>query len=80
MRPADTASSIRRTELSRATASGMNELGKRTVSRSGNTGSSAGTWNGCSADGSSAPNGLSRSLIGDLRVELKVDLPENPGR
>ena len=31
------ASSMSRTELSRATASGMNELGKSTVSRSGST-------------------------------------------
>ena len=37
------ASSTRRTDASRATASGMNELGNRTVSRSGSTGSSAGT-------------------------------------
>ena len=59
MRPALTASSMSRTELSRATARGMNELGNSTVSRSGSTGSSAGTWNGCSADGSSASNGLS---------------------
>ena len=36
------ASSIRRTEVSRATASGMNEFGNSTVSRSGRTGSSAG--------------------------------------
>src|SRR5688572_8724057 len=35
--------SIRATELSRATASGMNELGNSTVSRNGNTGISAGT-------------------------------------
>ena len=36
------ASSMSRTELSRATASGMNEFGKRTVSRSGRIGSSDG--------------------------------------
>ena len=41
--PAPIASSIRRTELSRATASGMKELGNSTVSRSGRTGSSGGT-------------------------------------
>ena len=40
--PPDRASSIRRTELSRATASGMNECGKRTVSRKGRIGSSGG--------------------------------------
>src|SRR5205085_1244686 len=40
------ASSIRRTELSRATASGMNEFGKRTVSRSGRIGSSDGMLSG----------------------------------
>ncbi len=49
------ASSIRRTELSRATASGMNELGKRTVSRSGRIGSSDGIDSGRSPfEGSSA--------------------------
>ena len=52
IRPAVTASSIRRTELSRATASGMNEFGNSTVSRSGSTGSSAGTWNDRSTGGS----------------------------
>src|SRR6187455_168953 len=46
------ASSIRRTELSRATASGMNELGNRTVSRSGRIGTSPGTVN----DRSAAPD------------------------
>ena len=40
--PLAIASSIRRTELSRATASGMNEFGNSTVSRSGRIGSSAG--------------------------------------
>ena len=40
------ASSIRRTELSRATASGMNEFGNRTVSRSGRIGSSDGMLSG----------------------------------
>ena len=40
--PAPIASSIRRTELSRATASGMKEFGNSTVSRSGRTGSSGG--------------------------------------
>jgi len=40
------ASSIKRTELSRATASGMNEFGKRTVSRRGRIGSSDGMWSG----------------------------------
>ena len=44
--PPAIASSIRRTELSRATASGMNEFGNSTVSRSGRTGSSAGTVSG----------------------------------
>ena len=40
------ASSISWTELSRATARGMKEFGKRTVSRRGNTGSSGGTDTG----------------------------------
>ena len=40
--PLAIASSISRTELSRATASGMNEFGNRTVSRSGRIGSSDG--------------------------------------
>src|SRR5580704_13986272 len=40
------ASSIRRTELSRATARGMKEFGKRTVSRSGKIGSSDGIEGG----------------------------------
>ncbi len=43
--PAAIASSIRRTELSRATASGMNEFGKSTVSLSGSTGNSDGSGN-----------------------------------
>src|SRR5688572_17224394 len=43
--PLDTASSISRTELSRATASGMNEFGNSTVSRSGSTGNSLGRRN-----------------------------------
>ncbi len=47
-------SSMRRTELSRATASGMNELGKRTVSRNGRTGSSGGTTSGRSPLGASS--------------------------
>src|SRR5687767_13377988 len=38
----DIASSISRTEASRATANGMNELGNRTVSRSGRIGNSPG--------------------------------------
>ena len=46
------ASSMRRTELSRATASGRNELGNNTVSRSGRIGSSLGIATGCSADAS----------------------------
>ena len=56
MRPAVTASSMSRTELSRATASGMKEFGNSTVSRSGSTGSSAGMWNDWSAGGSPASN------------------------
>ena len=44
--PLAIASSMSRTELSRATASGMNEFGKRTVSRSGRIGSSAGMTGG----------------------------------
>jgi hypothetical protein len=44
--PLAIASSIRRTELSRATASGMNEFGNSTVSRSGRIGSSDGIDNG----------------------------------
>ena len=44
--PPEIASSIRRTELSRATASGMNEFGNSTVSRSGRIGSSSGTASG----------------------------------
>ena len=43
--PPAIASSISLTELSRATASGMNELGNSTVSRSGSTGTSVGTVN-----------------------------------
>ena len=46
IRPAVVASSIRRTEASRATASGMKELGNSTVSRSGSTGSSGGIDSG----------------------------------
>src|SRR6187431_186135 len=42
----DIASSMRRTDASRATASGMNEFGKRTVSRSGRIGNSLGTASG----------------------------------
>jgi hypothetical protein len=41
--PPAIASSMSLTELSRATASGMNELGNNTVSRSGRTGTSVGT-------------------------------------
>ena len=63
------ASSIRRTELSRATASGMNEFGKRTVSRNGRIGSSGGIESGRSAfDRSSDLRVSSSSLIGDLTL------------
>ena len=54
------ASSISCTELSRATARGMKEFGKRTVSRRGNTGSSDGT--------STRPGSLSSSSGSSLIV------------
>src|SRR5215471_9245264 len=57
------ASSMRRTELSRATASGMNEFGKRTVSRSGRIGSSDGIESGRSPIESSSGLRFSRSVI-----------------
>ena len=58
--PLATASSISLTELSRATASGMNACGNSTVSRNGNTGISGGTRNvGVSAPlGSNGSKGL----------------------
>ena len=59
--PEALASSTRRTEASRATASGMNELGNRTVSRSGSTGSSGGIWNDRSASDVTSLDG--RSLV-----------------
>ena len=52
--PLATASSISLTELSRATASGMNACGNNTVSRSGSTGISGGTRN----EGESDPAGV----------------------
>ena len=52
MRPAVTASSMRRTELSRATASGMKAWGNSTVSRSGRMASSPGTGGAGRSDGS----------------------------
>src|SRR4029079_11829450 len=55
--PLAIASSIRRTELSRATASGMKELGNRTVSRNGSTGSSAGI------DIGRSPSEISSALV-----------------
>ena len=60
----------------------MNEFGNSTVSRSGSTGSSAGTWNGWSAGGFVRPRSRS-SLIAhrrSLRDERRVELPERPGR
>src|SRR5204863_2324413 len=57
------ASSIRRTDVSLATASGMNELGKRTVSRRGRIGSSSGRLSGRSVESSSTSRGSSRSLM-----------------
>ena len=52
-------SSMSRTELSRATASGMNELGNSTVSRSGSSGSSGGMAGGPSpAETSSRIRGI----------------------
>src|SRR5689334_16029990 len=57
------ASSMRRTELSRATASGMNEFGKRTVSRSGRIGSSDGIESGRSPIEMSSALRFSISLI-----------------
>src|SRR5688500_20279884 len=61
------ASSIRRTELSRATANGMNEFGKSTVSRSGSTGSSDGIARGRSPARSSA---LRLSFWSDMAFPL----------
>ena len=64
IRPDEVASSIRRTDASRATASGMNEFGNSTVSRSGNTGSSGGMTSGASVLSSfSTRSGSFGSLI-----------------
>src|SRR5687768_8680061 len=57
--PVEIASSIRRTELSRATASGMNEFGNSTVSLSGRIGSSSGIVSTRLAPGSSCKSGVS---------------------
>src|SRR5262245_49916694 len=68
--PLEIASSIRRTELSRATASGMNEFGNRTVSRSGRIGSSSGSAIGRSpVENSSRSRVSSRSLIAEYLHE-----------
>src|SRR5258706_1032224 len=65
--PLAIASSISRTELSRATASGMNELGNSTVSRSGRIGNSAGMASGRSPVRLSSIFGSTLcSVIGDL--------------
>ncbi len=53
------ASSMRRTELSRATASGMKEFGNNTVSRRGRTGSSGGIASGRSPAETSSSVGVS---------------------
>src|SRR5688572_7028848 len=65
---------MRRTEASRATARGMKEFGKRTVSRRGNTGSSAGISTGFSGSGS---NGM--TVVGSS-VMAGVVVPENEGK
>src|SRR5688572_5836507 len=72
----DIASSMRRTEASRATASGMNEFGKRTVSRSGRIGNSLGTASGRSVVTSRSSRS---SLIAEARGyhNKKAQLPEH---
>ena len=66
------ASSTRRTDASRATASGMNELGNRTVSRSGSTGQFGGIW----SDRSSVLDVLVRRVgRASLRVCHRIGLP-----
>src|SRR5438105_12327518 len=78
------ASSMRRTELSRATASGMNEFGKRTVSRSGRIGSSGGIDKGrslvdASSDGRfSVLSLMAHSLYGLSRWEDGAPPPAEP--
>src|SRR5262245_608841 len=68
--PPPIASSISRTELSRATASGMKELGNNTVSRSGRIGSSGGIDNGRSAAATSSAGRFSSwSLIVNLAMQ-----------
>src|SRR6185436_3972581 len=66
MRPIDVASSIRRTDASRATASGMNELGKSTVSRSGSTGNESGMNGRSVLETSSASRRSDSALIETL--------------
>src|SRR5215510_46678 len=63
--PPAIASSMSCTELSRATASGMNECGYSTVSRSGRMGSSSGSVTGTSGleDAGSNPDGVRSSFI-----------------
>ena len=74
------ASSISRTELSRATASGMNEFGKRTVSRSGRIGSSDGIESGRSPiETSSALRVRISSLMATLLSEVDLRRPEPCG-
>ena len=84
--PPPIASSIRRTEVSRATASGMNEFGKRTVSRSGRTGSSGGMESARSPSEDSSNVGASgSSLIARRLLDRRTatrgrrDGPAEPG-
>ena len=68
------ASSISCTELSRATARGMKELGKRTVSRRGNTGSSDGI------DTRPGPPEPSSSSSGSSLIVWFLPVPPDLGR
>src|SRR6187402_3550554 len=78
--PLATASSISLTELSRATASGMNACGNSTVSRNGSTGISGGTRNEAVSDpvGSKVSFGLLTMCAPPGRGSARVSRRRDP--